>query len=294
MEKTTACFCENDVSFCGKWRVVFQGCSDAEKTIDELPIPNRVSRSVKRPINNPSRAHAYARITGVFAFLLSQVSQHLLKFVVFQVVMGCFKRVLTNALASPPQLYWHHLDKSTLLVYYFFYFEVLFSPFCDTCDSKKTTSLLEGARVHAYEMKKIDIALICYLYYAKWGWRKMSCHFFLDFSLFEDFSTPICIGTHSRCAFPISYSTFTATANPIYLFSMFHTSSFIGCAFQIEEQQTLHSKGGGETTDYCWLNPNQWFDANEKMNDDRKLFLMIFIISQTEISGFTPIYQTFW
>ena len=79
----------------------------------------------------------------------------------------------------------------------------------------------------------------------------MSCHFFLDFSLFEDFSTPICIGTHSRCAFPISNSTFTATANPIYLFSMFHTGSFIGCAFEIEEQQTLHSKGGGETTAYC-------------------------------------------
>ena len=44
----------------------------------------------------------------------------------------------------------------------------------------------------------------------------------------------------------------------------------------------------------CWLNPNQWFDANKKMKDDTKLFLMIFIISQTEISGFTPIYQTFW
>ena len=81
--------------------------------------------------------------------------------------MGYFKRVLTNALANPPQLDWKHLEKSTLLVYYFFYFEVLFSPFCDTCDSKKTTSLLEGARVHAYEMKKMDIAFICYLYNTK-------------------------------------------------------------------------------------------------------------------------------
>ena len=42
-----------------------------------------------------------------------------------------------------------------------------FPPFCDTCDSKKTTSLLEGARVHAYEKKKMDITLICYLHYAK-------------------------------------------------------------------------------------------------------------------------------
>ena len=76
-----------------------------KKTIDEQLIPNRVFRSVKRPITNPSRAHAYARITRVFVFLLSQVSQHLLEVVVFQVVIGRFKRVLTNALANPPQLY---------------------------------------------------------------------------------------------------------------------------------------------------------------------------------------------
>ena len=68
-------------------------------------IKNRVHRKVKISTIPLSRAHAYARITGVFAFLLSQVSQHLLEFVVFQVVIGCFKRVLTNVLANPPQLY---------------------------------------------------------------------------------------------------------------------------------------------------------------------------------------------
>ena len=120
---------------------------------------------------------------------------------------------------NSPQHHRKHLEKPPFIAYVFQNFAAIFHhifPLCDTCDSKKTTSLLEGARVHAYEKKKIDIALICYLHYAKQRWRKISCHFFLDFSLFEDFSTPICIGTHSRCAFPISNSTFTATAKPIY------------------------------------------------------------------------------
>ena len=47
-----------------------------QKTIYEPSIKNRVFRSVKIPTITPSRAHAYARITGVFAFLLSQVSHH--------------------------------------------------------------------------------------------------------------------------------------------------------------------------------------------------------------------------
>ena len=44
-----------------------------------------------------------------------------------------------------------------------------FPPSVTLVTAKKTTSLLEGARVHAYEKKKMDISLICYLYYAKQG-----------------------------------------------------------------------------------------------------------------------------
>ena len=76
LRKTTYRFGENNVSFYEKWRVVFKQHSDAEKTIDEPPIKNRVFRTVKKSTITPSRAHAYAHITGLFAFLLSQVSQH--------------------------------------------------------------------------------------------------------------------------------------------------------------------------------------------------------------------------
>ena len=73
--KTTCRFEKNNVSFYEKWRVVFKQHSDAEKTIDEPPIKNRVFRIVKKSTITLSRAHAYARISGVFDFLLSQVSQ---------------------------------------------------------------------------------------------------------------------------------------------------------------------------------------------------------------------------
>ena len=49
-----------------------------QKTINEPPIKSSFFRSVKIPTITLSRAHAYARITGVFAFLLSQVSQQTL------------------------------------------------------------------------------------------------------------------------------------------------------------------------------------------------------------------------
>lgn len=72
------------------------------------------------------------------------------------------------------------------------------------------------ARTRVREKEKHNDAVFCHLHYAKRWCRKMFCHFFLDFSLFEDFSTPISIGTHSRVhsqyAFPIS--TFTAKAYP--------------------------------------------------------------------------------
>ena len=66
MMKTTCRFMKNNGLFSVNVRRL--------KTINEPPIKNRVFRSVKIPIITPSRAHAYARITGVFAFLLSQVS----------------------------------------------------------------------------------------------------------------------------------------------------------------------------------------------------------------------------
>ena len=73
-------------------------------------------------------------------------------------------------------------------------FPIKISPLCDTCDSKKSTSLLEGARVRSCVKQKTRWGLFCHLHYAKRGCRKMFCHFFLDFSLFGAISTHILIG----------------------------------------------------------------------------------------------------
>ena len=73
--KMTCCFDENNVSFYGKWRLVFNARWEGQKTRGETELKNWVCGKVKIHIIIPSRAYAYARITGVFVFLLSQVSQ---------------------------------------------------------------------------------------------------------------------------------------------------------------------------------------------------------------------------
>ena len=73
-------------------------------------------------------------------------------------------------------------------------FFIKITPLCDTCDSKKSTSLLEGARVHAFENQEIRWGLFCHLHYTKQGRRKIFCYFFLDFSLFGAILTHILIG----------------------------------------------------------------------------------------------------
>ena len=91
--------------------------------------------------------------------------------------------------------------KTSISNLHFPLFRGLISPIRDTCDSKKSTSLLEGARARTYENDTILTSQFCHLHNTKQRVRKISCRFFLDFSLFEDFSTPISIGTHSRCTF---------------------------------------------------------------------------------------------
>ena len=67
-------FFENDVLFLQKRQVVFYGCLEVEKQHrrKRKRIPGILF--VKIPIITLPRAHAYAHITGVFIFLLSQVS----------------------------------------------------------------------------------------------------------------------------------------------------------------------------------------------------------------------------
>ena len=70
--KTTCCFGENDVLFSVKGR-------KREKIRPRNRNREHCIRIVKTSITPFSRAHAYTHITGVFAFLLSQVSQDYLQ-----------------------------------------------------------------------------------------------------------------------------------------------------------------------------------------------------------------------
>ena len=119
--KTTACFRENDGSFYGKQRVVLwkttcrfvrnnvsfyekqrvvlreTTCRFVRNNVSffrtqwrgngrhrKVQIEKRRNWIVKIPIKPSPRAYAHARVTGVFAFLLSQVSQDNCNLLVFK------------------------------------------------------------------------------------------------------------------------------------------------------------------------------------------------------------------
>ena len=111
LRKTTCCFNENDVLFWGKRRVVLvkTTCCFSENDVlfsvkgreRENTYPRNRNREhciriVKTSITPFSRAHAYTHITGVFAFLLSQVSQDYLQYAVNQISTVFFRQILTE------------------------------------------------------------------------------------------------------------------------------------------------------------------------------------------------------
>ena len=77
---------------------------------------------------------------------------------------------------------------------FFGYFLSIFFSACDTCDSKKTTSLLEGAHTYAYarEEKTKSFAMLTYHFLRIY---KIICQFFVVFSLFGTISPHIHIGS---------------------------------------------------------------------------------------------------
>ena len=98
----------------------------------------------------PSRAHAYARSTGVFALLLSQVSQHFRNVLVIK-MLHHERAYFNKSLLQITQIRWTKLEKVRFCFVIFLpkkrLFWCRFPPWCDTCDSKKTTLRLERARV---------------------------------------------------------------------------------------------------------------------------------------------------
>ena len=89
--KTTCCFGENDVLFSMKGR-------ERENTYPRNRNREHCIRIVKTSITPFSRAHAYTHITGVFAFLLSQVSQNNRQHTIIQSITIYIRHILTNAI----------------------------------------------------------------------------------------------------------------------------------------------------------------------------------------------------
>ena len=80
--KTTARFSKNNGSFFLPFN------EGGKKRIAEYQF-------VKETFSAPSRAYAYTRITGVFTFLLSQVSRKFCKVLFYRCLRDVFRRFLT-------------------------------------------------------------------------------------------------------------------------------------------------------------------------------------------------------
>ena len=114
-------------------------------------------RIVKISITPLLRAHAYTRIPGVFAFLLSQVSQNNRQSIIIQSITAYFQTYFNKHDFQRLKIGRKDDQKSFFSLFRLpeivWFFPQNF-PLCDTCDSKKSTSLLEGARIRAYVRQK--------------------------------------------------------------------------------------------------------------------------------------------
>ena len=199
-----------------------------KKTRGETELKNWVCGKVKIHIITPSRAYAYARITGVFVFLLSQVSQVWKQDVdILLVTMWLWMRfnkwgVCPSEINLKMQrkrcvLSLVFGDISAILLNFELFSLGIFLLVWHLWQQKINIAVGRRACTRVREKEKHNDAVFCHLHYAKRWCRKIFYHFFLDFSLFGAISTPIYLGTQSSCALPIFNSTFfTAKANPIY------------------------------------------------------------------------------
>ena len=158
----------------------------------------------EKTYNIPSRAYVRARIYRSFYFFaVTSVTAFWVK----RCFIACYVASCTefnNRVIRGIENQWKREGKARFSGLRFWGFPLFFSLIYlvfhppkyskgDTCDSKKSTSLLEGARAtRTHEKNKWD-------YFVRLRLRflcidKIKCHFFAIFSLFEGVSTHIHIG----------------------------------------------------------------------------------------------------
>ena len=184
--KTTCCFSENDVLFWGKRRVVLvkMTCCFGENDVwfsmkgrkRENTHPRNKNREqririVKIPITPIPRAHAYTHITGVFAFLLSQVSQDYLQYAVNQISMVFFRQILTETGFKGGK----HTDNVSQKSFFSFFRPPKFARFFPPnfplmwhlWQQKINIAVGRRARTRVREKEKHEEASFCQLHHAK-------------------------------------------------------------------------------------------------------------------------------
>ena len=159
-------------------------------------------RIVKISIASLSRAHAHTRIPGVFAFLLSQVSQNNSQLTIIQSITA-YSQTYFNKHEFQRLKIGRKLDQKSFFSFFrppkFARFFPPNFPFVwHLWQQKINIAVGRRARTRVREKEKHEETLFCQLHHAKQRPRKISCHFFLDFSLFGGISTHIQIGRETK------------------------------------------------------------------------------------------------
>ena len=193
--KTTCCFEENDVLFSVKGR-------ERENTHPQNKNREQRIRIVKISITSLSRAHAHTRIPGVFAFLLSQVSQNNRQRTITQSITAYFQTYFNKHEFQRLKIGRKHDQKSFFSLFrppkFARFFPPDFSLVWHLWQQKINIAVGRRARTRVRETEKHEEASFWQLHHTKQRLRKIFCHFFLDFSLFGGISTHIPIGRETK------------------------------------------------------------------------------------------------
>ena len=184
--KTTCCFSKNDVLFWGKRRVVLRKttCCFGENDVlfsmkgreRENTYPRNWNREhciriVKTSITPFSRAHAYTRITGVFAFLLSQVSQNNRQHTIIQSITTYFQTYFNKHEFQRLKIGWK-LDQKSFFSFFrppnfARFFPPNFPLVWHLWQQKINIAVGRRSRTRVREKEKHEEASFCQLHHAK-------------------------------------------------------------------------------------------------------------------------------